>query len=866
MILSLFFVFSFEVVVGLDIGHANIKAGMGKFNGVTAVNNEQSKKLSPSYFAIWNYTNPKNTRPKNKHHFYMYELEDLTWDFTSRAQTHAKRFPQNAMKGFYPLLNTSNGLSHREALALTLRYLLSTIDSGAYTPEKTVLSLAVEPFLSRHERFALKEVARLANTSLAYIIESPIAVADYYVISKNKRLQQDIAFIDIGASGTWISIFSFTSMGKTDVVMNQKAILHNSTLGGDYIDQIIGNYLYNRFVEEINKSDLPLDEKTLKEIRTSQKIKNKFYETGKLVKERLSINKNFPVNMEDIVQDLSLQYDFTREEFNELIQPFTDSLYNLINESMTIAKVKEIQHVEVIGGNSRPQIIHDIIKNLTKVHHISHTLNPEEAIILGTTLLGSTKSSSYKLPKKIKASTFANTHVEIEVEGKLQTIYSKRDRVEKPKFKHFTALELLNEKVKMYTDEDHERPFDIFTVSIPDDTPDNAEVSLKFAFDEYTLPYLVNAECNNEKLPVTHFTPDWQLDNETFNKSFEFVMTMDEIQNDRKNSSATRNQLEQFVYDMYKKVFENYDNFTDFMRDNETEPFKKAIQENQKWLDSLTKPFMSSKVFQKRLKDLKDLTNDAELRYEDWQRIMPYIDMLNQTIVKAKEWMENEPKKKPWLLWPGCQRTMDNLRESYDKSVKFLNDCLVNYTTMDKSHSEESETNFENIDIKRQILELNLNSSMKLKKPTPTPRPSPTPPGWTPRPPTPTPEPNAPQPVNLIHYHDPDVPEYPHQQFMNKEFDEKIDKYDIGKILFFVNKDTQIKERIVIDSYYRALKDSKLKREEEAKAKSKSEENLSNQETNITNNENETETQNIKDDKPLENQPQTQNKETDESL
>ena len=96
--------------------------------------------------------------------------------------------------------------------------------------------------------FALPSAIRII--SLAFIIDSPIAVANYYIASKNKKFSHNIGFIDIGASGSWISIFSFTSMGKTDVVMNQKSLVVNSSLGGNYIDQIIGDFLYNKFVEK----------------------------------------------------------------------------------------------------------------------------------------------------------------------------------------------------------------------------------------------------------------------------------------------------------------------------------------------------------------------------------------------------------------------------------------------------------------------------------------------------------------------------------------------------------------------------------------------------------------------------------------
>ncbi|EAY18598.1 dnaK protein [Trichomonas vaginalis G3] len=715
-----------SVVVGIDFGHANIKAGMGKFSGVVAVNNQQSKKLSPSYFAFYNYSDPKNSHPLNGTHWAIDDIDNCTWDYTSLAENHAKRHPNNIIQSFFPLLNESIGLSHREAMAATLRYLLFTMDSGVYTPEKTMLTLSVEPFLSRHERYALKEVARLANTTLNFIVDSPTAVAHYYVLGRTKRLSNDIAFIDIGATGTWISIFSFSTMGK-DVIMNQKAIVTNGTLGGNAMDKVVGDHLYQQFVKKFGKTT------------DSQKVMNRFYTAARMAKERLSIDIEYTVSMEDVIDDERFEYYITREEFNELIQPFADSLADLIKDAMEKAGISKLDTVEAIGGNSRPQLLHEVMANVTHVGQISHTLNPEEAVILGATILGSTKSSSYRLPKKIKSTTFCNTHIEVEVNGNKTDLYKPKDKAEKFMIRYYPLAKVNNTNFTIYADDDYARPLDIFSINFPENVtfPEDAEVMIKYGMDTFSLPAIEKIECDGKKLNVTHYFSDWQLNEERFNFSQSFIMKMEEIERDRHNASSTRNELEFYLFQIREKM-ESDDEFKEFLSEGDKVNITKGLQEAQEFLDNLNNPFAHSQVFRDQLNKFKDTTKDVEMRIEEWKLIPENLKSLNKTIREVAKYLKEEvPKKRPWLV-THYKDTYDNLVDNYNHTKEWLEENYYNLTHWNKTVNPETKHN--QINVKRQILEFNMNGSKRQKKPTPTPK------GWTPPPATPTPTPYEPPP------------------------------------------------------------------------------------------------------------------------
>ena len=134
---------------------------------------------------------------------------------------------------------------------------------------------------------------------------------------------------------------------------------------------------------------------------------------------------------------------------------------------------------------------------------------------------------AYRLPKKIKATTFCNTHIEIELNGNRTNLYTPKDKAEKFMPRYYQAQELRNKNVTIYADEDYERPLDIFEVQIPENTSDDAEVMIKYGLDSFTLPYINKIECDGKKVNVTHYLAEWQLNNETFKASPDFILILE---------------------------------------------------------------------------------------------------------------------------------------------------------------------------------------------------------------------------------------------------------------------------------------------------------------------------------------------------
>ena len=240
MFFATFLILTHSAIFGIDYGSEYIKVGMALLGKhVHIALNQQSKRLSPSYFAFWNISNPRCSNHSG--HWEMKDLSSCSWSFLDAAKSHTNRFPNNGIQGLSPLLTTEHGFKKREVLALVLRHLISTVDSGNWKPEQATLVFTVEPVFPYEERLAISEAVKLTNATLAGIIDSPTAAANVYGLEKRSLFAgkpKTVTFLDIGATHTWISIFKFTLTGDNQDI-DELSVSYNYSLGGNLIDQKI---------------------------------------------------------------------------------------------------------------------------------------------------------------------------------------------------------------------------------------------------------------------------------------------------------------------------------------------------------------------------------------------------------------------------------------------------------------------------------------------------------------------------------------------------------------------------------------------------------------------------------------------------
>ena len=219
--------------------------------------------------------------------------------------------------------------------------------------------ITVPAYFNEGQRQATKEAAKLAGIDILRLINEPTAAAYAYGLDTKK--EGVFVVYDLGGGTFDISILQF-NQGVFEVI----ATNGNSSLGGDDFDQIIKNYLINKYqlnsqgLEE--QAHLNLIAKYIKEKLSSQ---NTFNETIKFN------NQNY-------------QIDISLSEIEESFIPLVDKTIQCVKNALNDANlsIDETDGVIMVGGSTRMPTIQNHMKQFFN-QDLLNDLNPDEVVAIG---------------------------------------------------------------------------------------------------------------------------------------------------------------------------------------------------------------------------------------------------------------------------------------------------------------------------------------------------------------------------------------------------------------------------------------------------------------------------------------------------
>merc|ERR1712061_226947 len=132
---------------------------------------------------------------------------------------------------------------------------------------------------------------------------------------------------------------------------------------------------------------------------TNVKAMLKLISESEKLKKQMSANTNkMPLNIECFMEDKDVSGSVNREEFEELIAPYTRQIENVLHDVLATSKwrLEDIYSVEVVGGSTRiPAIKAAIEKVFGKTPNT--TLNSDEAVSRGCALQCAILSPTFKV-------------------------------------------------------------------------------------------------------------------------------------------------------------------------------------------------------------------------------------------------------------------------------------------------------------------------------------------------------------------------------------------------------------------------------------------------------------------------------------
>ena len=251
-------------------------------------------------------------------------------------------------------------------------------------------SITIPSFWTRAQKIAVISAANAAGLNVLALMHENTGAAFYYGIDRMDNITEHYAlFYNLGASYLQVTLAKYGVASKKAAagkqMENVEILAHafDDTLGGSLFDSLIAKRLAEKFKEK-HGTDLLEHPKAMVRVLAQ----------ANQAKKTLSANKNTLVQLNSIHKGIDFSYTLTRDEFEKLIEPYSERLTKPVLEVLEKAGIeaKEVNNFEIIGGVSRIPKVQEILKEKTGIDISTH-LNGDESMAHGAAIYAANFSS-----------------------------------------------------------------------------------------------------------------------------------------------------------------------------------------------------------------------------------------------------------------------------------------------------------------------------------------------------------------------------------------------------------------------------------------------------------------------------------------
>ena len=244
--------------------------------------------------------------------------------------------------------------------------------------------ITVPAYFNDSQRQATKNAGEIAGLNVLRIINEPTAAALAYGLDKQEQ-EHTILVFDFGGGTFDVSILELG-----DGVFEVKATNGDNMLGGDDIDEVIMNWLVDKFKKStgIDLNSDPTAVQRLKEAAEKAKI-----ELSTKTKVEISI----PFITADQNGPKHIKEELTRAQFEELISDILKRLEIPTKNALKDAKldISKIDKIIFVGGSTRIPAVESLIKKIVGKDG-DKSVNPDEAVAVGAAIQAGVMSGDVK--------------------------------------------------------------------------------------------------------------------------------------------------------------------------------------------------------------------------------------------------------------------------------------------------------------------------------------------------------------------------------------------------------------------------------------------------------------------------------------
>ncbi len=269
---------------------------------------------------------------------------------------------------------TMQGKDHtpQEISAMILQKLKA--DAEAYLGEEVKQAVITVPaYFEDAQRQATKDAGKIAGLEVLRIINEPTSASLAYGLDKGH--DHTILVFDFGGGTFDVSILELG-----DGVFEVKATNGDNLLGGNDVDDLIINWLADKFKKE-QGVDLKADKTALQRLK----------EAAEKAKIELSTKMSSTINLPFVTADQSgpkhLNYELSKVEFEKMLEPILERLKIPTQKALKDAGMSPtgIDKVIFVGGSTRIPTVQALVKDLIGKDG-DKSVNPDEAVALGAAI------------------------------------------------------------------------------------------------------------------------------------------------------------------------------------------------------------------------------------------------------------------------------------------------------------------------------------------------------------------------------------------------------------------------------------------------------------------------------------------------
>jgi hypothetical protein len=389
-------------------------------------------------------------------------------------------------------------------------------------------------------------------------------------------------------------------------------------------------------------------------------------------------------------------------------------LYNSAIEQANLS-VNDVDSIELIGGVTRVPLVQSALLEASGLEKLNRSMNSDEALAIGATYIGAAASSTFIVVKS-HLSLFANSRVTVIHNGTITELFKTTSKLNETAA-YVVAAASLAESLTIEADGE---PLTTLLLELPKDVDPSESVTLVFAFNELTLPFLSHVTVKNANVTWNQgvLYPDWTLSPEAFANSRTVITRMDQILDERRKLDKARNDYESLIYSTDEKLEYN-ELFRKVTNETTRDEIRSVLAEHRQFLNDGP---LNESVLTNHFNGLKSVLKPIEKRMEEHEKRGPAWQRLNASINRVFNALNNTwPNSRPWLT----EEQLNSVWHQYNQT----NNWFIERYARQQNHPSDLDpaVSVAEIDTQVLLLEWRFNATANIPKPVPTPKPTPTP-------------------------------------------------------------------------------------------------------------------------------------------